>query len=103
MAALRRAVRRCGPNILRPGKLAFARLREEGNVEDRAHIPFSAVQLVGGRRWSLSIIVKEPVHVPGHAAPRVDRALAEEALDALAGEDSDPAVAEALLRRALGR
>lgn len=103
MAGFRRAIGRVGPNMLPSGRMALANLRSNGHLEDRVFIPFSALQLVGGRRWSLSIIVLEPVRVVSHAATPVDRALAEEALDALTAEDADPAVAEALLRQALGR
>lgn len=49
------------PNRLRAGLMALAPM-QNGALHPNAHrafTPIRAVQIVGGRRWSLSIIVKE--------------------------------------------
>lgn len=43
------------PNRLRPGRMALVPMRD-GAPDPRAWAHIEAVQLVGGRRWSLSII-----------------------------------------------
>lgn len=51
------------PNALRPGRLALAPMKD-GQLHPNAHCafqPIRALQIVGGRRWSLSIIIKEKI------------------------------------------
>lgn len=46
------------PNRLKPGLMAMVTLRN-GMPDPCSWQPFSALQIIGGRRWSLSVIRTE--------------------------------------------
>lgn len=97
---LRAFARNVLPNGISSNEVAYVALRPNG-LPAPAWRPFAAFQILGGRRWSLSIIRTEDVTgYPVGKAP-VDRALIEEALDLLDGEQTDPGEAATVLRRAL--
>lgn len=96
---MKRSLRRYLPNRIGDTKLATVALADNGAPLSRAWRPFRALQLIGGRRWTLSVIRVGEVQVA--AVGPVNRMDVEEAYDALTAEDSDPIEAAELLRRAL--
>jgi hypothetical protein len=101
MSKIRAKWRKARPNRIGPGHVAYVILTPEGVPSFRAWIPFQAMQLVGGRRWSLSVIRSEDITGFARGAGPVDRAPVAEALDALAAGAPSHRATE-LLRAALG-
>lgn len=101
MSTLRARWRHFRPNRIEAGRLALVAMQEDGTPSTAAWGPMSAVQLFGGRAWSLSIIRRQPLVSAPPAKPTADRQLVEDALDLLEGEYSDPKAAADSLRKAL--
>ena len=94
--------RRTRPNTSTVGEAAIVAINEHGEPVPGAWRPFTALQLFGGRRWTLSIL--RTSEVTGYPpAPAVDPQVVMDALDLLDGEHDDPAAAAQLLRDALRR
>lgn len=88
------------PNRIGLGRMAHIALHPDG-TPSRSWQPFAAVQLIGGRRWTLSLIrLSDITGYPRGRGP-VDRDLIEEALDLLRGEERDEDAAAAILANAL--
>jgi hypothetical protein len=93
-------LRRARPNRIGEGRLAIVSLTPAG-IPERAWQPFRAAQIVGGRRWPLSVLRTGELASYEHGRAPIDRGLVEEALDLLEGEHFDPSEATTVLRRAL--
>ena len=100
MSSLRARWRRFRPNRIKAGQLALVAMND-GTPSTAAWGPFSALQLFGGRAWSVSIIRRQPVVAAPVTKSPVDRQLVEDALDLLEGDYSDPKSAALTLREAL--
>ena len=101
MTSFARVIRRTRPNGIRKGKLALVSLNPAGEPEPGAWRPIAALQLIGGRRWSLAVVRTEPTETRAPDRRPISRDTVAEALDLLRGEHTDPSAAADLLDRAL--
>lgn len=101
MGKARHFIRDLRPNRIGAGKLAIVALTPNGEPEAGAWFPFRATQIIGGRRWSLSVILRGDVTSYQPRRAPISRERVEEALDLLQGEHTDPGAAAALLHDAL--
>jgi len=101
MSKVRYFLRLAFPGPVRRGKLALVTLTRHGEPETGAWVPVRALRLFGGRRWSVTVVIREDTAMYRTRRGPVDREDVEEALDLLTSEHADTDQAIELLRGAL--